>query len=188
MLHEDNTDKEPIMTTDVWYNDIAVLWKQPFDFFPVRRPDQSDADFVNSLVRFILYTTVLLSIYKRKGVVLVYGSILIVLVSVLFQHKTQRVIEYKKNNPLVFCRKPSLNNPYANTLTDEYGKGEWTPCDGMESIKDSLARINTVHDLDDYPNSEITERQFMTLPNAGYGPDFAGFSKELARGSGILDY
>jgi len=174
--------------TEVWYNDLAVLWKSPFDFFPVRRPDQSDAEFVNTLVRFILYTTVLLGLYKRNPIVLVYGTVLIVIVSLLYRHKTQRIITYTKKNPMVVCRKPSINNPYANALTDEYGEGEWKPCDGMEDIKDSLAKLNTVHDLDDYPNSEITERQFMTLPNAGYGPDFAEFSKELARGSGILDY
>lgn len=174
--------------TEVWYRDISVLWKNPFDFFPVRRPSQSDAEYVNSLVRFIFYVSVLLFVYKRKGIILVYGQLLIILVSVLYRGKTQRTIEYKKENPLLFCRKPTPNNPYANTLTDEFGEGERIPCDGMEDLKDSLARLNTVHDLDDYPNSEITERQFMTLPNAGYGPDFASFSRELARGSGMLDY
>lgn len=173
--------------TEIWYNDIASLWKTPLDFFPVRRHGDSDSVFVNRIVRFIIYVTILLFAYKRQFVVFAYGGITIALVSFLFANQSWKLQRHRLEHPRLYCRKPSAQNPYANALSDEFGKGVWPPCEGMEDEKLRLATRHTYHDIDDYPNSEITERQFMTLPNAGYGPDFAGFSKELARGSGIID-
>jgi hypothetical protein len=175
------------MENQIWYRDISSLWKKPFDFFPVRRPGQSDNEFVNSVVRFVLYVSVILSVYTQRAVVLGYGAVVIAIVSLLARHREMKIAFDKRVSPRTYCRLPTRDNPYANALTDEFGSGEWTPCDGLEDEKMRLASMNTYTDLDDYPNINANERQFMTLPNAGYGPDFAGFSKELAKGSGIMD-
>lgn len=176
-----------IVMTTIWYNDISSLWKKPLDFFPVRRRDQSDAEFVNALVRFVLYVSVLLTAYTRKPVMLAYGGVVIVVVSFLFQNKVWTMEKHRRKNPREYCRIPTVDNPYANTLTDEFGKGEWPPCEGLDDEKQRLATLQTYQDMDDFPNSTVNERQFMTLPNAGYGPDFAGFADHLATGSGLID-
>ena len=175
------------MQDPIWYNDISTLWKKPFDFFPVRRQDQTDAEFINAIVRFVTYVSLLLTFYTRRVVVLMYGAVVIAILTMLFQNKEWRLSKDRRENPRAYCRRPTKENPFANTLTDEFGKGEWPPCEGLEDEKVRLATLNTYTDIDDFPNSTVNERQFMTLPNAGYGPDFAGFSKQLARGSGLLD-
>lgn len=172
---------------DIWYRDISSLWKKPFDFFPVRQPGSTDAEYVNTLVRFTLYTALVLFIYTRRPVVFGYAGVVITILSVLYHHRTWKMARQRDLYPREFCRLPTRDNPYANTLSHEYGEGEWTPCDGVEDQKQRMASLSTVVDLDDYPNSEVNERQFITLPNGGYGPDFASFSKELAKGSGIMD-
>lgn len=109
--------------TTIWYNDISSLWKKPLDFFPVRRRDQSDTEFVNALVRFVLYVSVILTAYTKRLVMLAYGGVVIVMVSFLFQNKVWNTHQDRRNNPRDYCRLPTLENPYANTLTDEFGKG-----------------------------------------------------------------
>lgn len=171
----------------IWYNDIAVLWKEPLEFWPVRQSGDTDADYVNRIVRFVIYVAIALFAYTRRPVVFAYAGLVVLLVSFLFLNKSWSIEHDMRVNPRTYCRKPTRKNPFANTLSDEFGRGEWPPCDGVEDVKQKLASQGTFYDIDDYPNNDANERQFMTLPNAGYGPDFAGFSKELARGSGIID-
>lgn len=170
----------------IWYRDLSALWSRPFEFFPIRRADQTDSDYVNSLTRFSLYSALAVWLYTRQAVVFAYAGMAILIVTYLYFAKERKEEEARRTNPRAFCRRPTRDNPFANALTDEYDKGEWTPCDGLDDEKKRLESMTRIVDLDDYPNSDMAERQFMTLPNGGYGPDFAGFSRELAKGSGII--
>jgi len=178
-----------MMEEAIWYRDPRVLVTSALDFFPLRRAEQNDASYVNTITRFVLYATIVLFVVTRRPVILLAGGLVIALVSLLYFWRAASEDAERHKNPRDYCRPPTSDNPFQNILTDEHGQGPWAPCEGEEVDREKQRLANTAKytDLDDYPNTEFNERQFITLPNAGYGPDFASFSQELAKGSTLID-
>lgn len=177
------------MEERIWYQSPQVIVTHALDFFPIRRPDQNDAEYINTLTRFVLYASVSLFVVTRQATIVIGGLLVIALLSIVYEMKRRSGDLNREKNPRKYCRPPTADNPLQNITTDEYGQGPWPPCQGDEIEREKNRLLNTARftDLDDYPNTDFNERQFITLPNAGYGPDFASFSAELAKGSTLID-
>lgn len=67
----------------VWYQDVRVLWRRPFEFFPSR--DQTPEERVNSLTRLVAYSSAAVYAYSRRPKVLLLGLIAVAIVSLAYK-------------------------------------------------------------------------------------------------------
>jgi hypothetical protein len=168
-----------MMSDKIWYDDIFVLFRRPLEFFPVK--NQSKAEHLNALVRLCIYVTLGLFIYNQNMQTLALGLAAIVVISMVYRGRGN-VAGY---DILGKCRRPTQENPFANTLVSEYGKPQDPPC-SYDDMKDDMEKHfnHGLHrNVEDWSNRENSQRQFVTHPTGGNPPDTKGFAEFLYAGS-----
>jgi hypothetical protein len=165
-------------TTPLWIHDVSILWKDAGDFFPLKQKTDGNSR-LNAIVRFILYSAVLLAGYKKNPLPLLYGAGLILVATFLHVRATGNAFQKARRVRTRSCRLPTAMNPYMNTPTVEMSSGK-EPCYDKMGDSDTLANINTVRDVDDIL-SPVENRAFFTLPGGGGPPDFSKLSQTLGR-------
>lgn len=164
----------------LWTDDIRILWEHPLDFFPIHPSHVDPASRANAIVRFVLYSSVILTIYKKNLLPLLYGSGLILLVTFLHSRR-QRSAFRGRSFRARQCRLPTKNNPYMNTPTVDMGHTDLKPCLDKLHETDRYANLDTVKNVDDILQEPIENRQFFTLPGGGGPPDFSLLSESLGK-------
>jgi hypothetical protein len=167
--------------TPLWVDDVSILWRDPYDFFPIK-PKTDGASRTNAIVRFVLYASVILAIYKKNILPLLYGSGVILLATFLHTRGMRRRVRISSTiaSGEGECRQATQRNPYMNTPTVEMGSLK-EPCYDQMDVSDEYANMDTVRDVDDILREPIENRAFYTLPGGGGPPDFTKLSKVLAR-------
>jgi len=183
-------DKETI-----WFKDPQnLITKENFlKFFPTS--DMSYTEQINSIVRFGIYLTIILVLFRNNYKVF-YILVAILLVSyamyVVDSKKKQERRDYYTKNDLVLskktnkvCKKPTVDNPFMNrNLLSKYDPNiDKEACDiDNEAIKeDILDNFNKklYRSADDIFMNHASDRQFYTMPNTDIVPDQKAFAEWL---------
>ena len=179
----------------IWFNDPKNLITQTnfLKFFPTS--DMTYIEQINSIVRFGIYLTIILLLFKNNYKVF-YILVAILLVSYAMfivdkKKKEGRKDHYTKNNLAVskkinkVCKKPTTDNPFMNrNLLSKYNEEtDKEACDiDNEAVKeDMLNKFNEklYRSSDDIFMNHASDRQFYTVPNTDLVPDQKSFAEWL---------
>ena len=170
------------MSDQIWYDDIFVLARRPLEFFPVKT--QSKAEHLNALVRLCIYVTLGVFAYNQNVSSLFIGLAAIIAITIAYRGRGNIA---GLSNGTGACRRPTKDNPFANMLVSEYGKGPLPdpPCH-YDDVKDDMEKnfnAGLYRNVEDWPNRENSQRQFMTHPTGGAPPDTKAFAEFLYAGT-----
>ena len=159
-----------------WTNKIDVLFdkKRLREFWP--SPQLSFSENGNAITRFLLYAGILLSFANKNMTYLIYSFLLIVLLAIVilkadgkynYSNKSGNIPEIQQIVPKQ-CTKPSVNNPFANVLMNEYEDNPQrkAACDSEEYSQDINQKFFTDFNQDPYDifNKKHSQRQFFSTP------------------------
>ena len=163
----------------IWHQDISVLWRKWDQFFP--RATQTTAERINSIVRFMLYTSIALFAYNRKFKYVLFALLSAGVVTYMYDGTVATMpddaFELKDATE---CVKPTKDNPFGNfMLTDNPAR---PPACGYEEVKDQTrAAFNEglFRNADDIYERENSQRQFYRMPVTTSIPNTKAFADFL---------
>ena len=172
-------------TDKIWYDDIFVIWKRPLEFFPAR--GQTPAEHMNAIVRLILYTTIGLFAYNRNTSTIFIGLAAIIATTIAYRGRGGLAGLSNMNVGPRKCRASTKDNPFGNTLVNEYGKDPLPdpPC-AYDDVKEDMEKNfneGLFRNVEDWSNRENSQRQFFTVPTGGNPPDTKAFAEFLYGGT-----
>lgn len=161
--------------TTFWSNDIHILYKNYMDFFPTQ--NQTIEEQLNALYRLIIYTSIILFIYKKDKKyllpILIFGIISIYIYKFRFKYQNKNIENFTQEK----CSRPTENNPFMNTLMSDYMnydenkmlKPKLPACNASDpEIKKEMMENfnkNIFRDVSDLFGKMNSQRQFYTMPN-----------------------
>jgi hypothetical protein len=170
-----NTDQNKDTNSDpFWFNDYSIIFERDrlTEFFPSH--DMSYIEKLNAILRFSLYTAVVIYVYNRNSNVIFIPFITGLITLYLFKYyrdtNTGKSLE-ELENIHVECTSPKKDNPFMNVLMSDYTQEpERAPaCDiTKNSIKEDAEdhfEYNLYRDVSDVWNRTASQRQFYTMPN-----------------------
>jgi hypothetical protein len=171
-----------IQTDKFWFNDFGVLFRpnRVTEFFPSNQ--QTLEERMNSIARLGLYSSLLTMAYKRDfSKIAIFLATLIITYAVYKNYTKEDVMDveqplYKKSMKIVKDIKPTLNNPFMNTLmTDHIENPKKGPAleyyqdtKKAEDIRKDISEKfnhNLYMDINDMYEKNNSQRQFYTTPN-----------------------
>lgn len=175
-----------------WANDFSILFspERLHEFFPHEK--MTTVEKFNSIVRFSLYLSIILSIYhsdQRYMFILFSG---LVLTYFLFRfNKDNTQTQTSKEGEIVeqitnTCTKPTEDNPFMNftmydRITENSDKQQACNVEEPEIKKEmeDYFNNNLYKDVSDVFNKRNSQRQFYTMPSTTVVNDQEGFAKWL---------
>ena len=180
--------------SEIWFTDLSgLITKDNFlQFFPTS--DMSYVEQINSIVRFTIYLTLILVLFKNNYKVF-YILVIVLLISFAMysvetkKRETRKEAYTKKNlarskSNGSACRKPTSNNPFMNRniLTDDPNY-DYPACNiENEAIKEDVSsKFNQklYRSVGDIFENNASDRQFYTMPSTGIVNDQKGFAEWL---------
>jgi len=175
----------------VWYRAPTVVLQRPLEFFPSR--GMTPTERLNAMVRFILYGSVLVALYRNDATVLGIGLVVTLVLTLvhMMSHKARKGQEEYDSHSigdnaregLTKCTAPTKENPFMNTLTNEFSTNKKPPCPQTPCIEKKTQDAfeeGLVRELSDVYNKRASDRQFYTTPVTGNGtPDTQAFRNYL---------
>lgn len=167
----------------IWYRDLSVLFgDRLIEFWPTS--DQTFAERINAVVRFILYGTILTYAIARNPRYVLYGVATILIISFIYENKTQteafREGEGVGAASKEACVRPTKNNPFGNVLLSDYADRPDRPAacaveDVQEEMRDAFNH-KLYRNLTDVYEKENSQRQFYTMPSTTIPNDVKSFA------------
>lgn len=156
---------------DFWLNDFTVIFNKErlTEFFPAQF--MSESEKLNALLRFSIYITGLLVLYKKNYNLLVIPLVVGLITLYLYKFNTIQTKEekFENNEKLPKCLKPTSNNPFMNTLLTDVGvyKEKKEACLNEEVEEEIEKEFNNglFKDVNDLYSKNNSQRQFHTMPN-----------------------
>lgn len=165
----------------LWLDDVHVLPARWQEFFP--SADQTPAERANALVRLVAYASLAAFAWNRSARSLVLGGAVIAVVSLAARGREAYpapAVATAATGP-DGCVRPTRDNPFANQLVTDIGKGRAPAC-AYDGVKDEVrASFNDglFRDALDVYEVGNSQRQFVTMPVSGDIPDTAAFARFL---------
>ena len=177
------------MSTPFWFKDISILYNNNYLLEIIPKKEYDFSRKLNAVVRFAIYYSILLYIFKRDGNILCFPFITIVIT--VFLHRTNRdetnddamkglmsskghtsmedidamIMDINKD---VF-REPDDDNPMMNQNTfDLYENKKAVPTynnPGMKRKVEETLDDGIFKDSNDLFNRRNSQRQWYTMPN-----------------------
>lgn len=188
----------------LWFNDMGVLFRKDrlTEFFPTM--DMTLEEQLNSVVRFSIYSGILLYLYNENYLMLYIPIVGFALTKVIYDvRKTNNTNEKmlneevpdekeEENNIIELdgkeCIKPTKDNPFMNpNHTDNMeNKVESCPSDnkGIREEMNEKFMNNLYQDVSDVFGRNTSSRQFYTMPNTQYPNNQHDFAKWLYGSTG----
>jgi hypothetical protein len=171
------------MAARVWYQDVAILWKKPLEFFPARR--MSLAEQTNALTRLTIYITLASVVYNGDVRTVYFGLVVLAILALMYRGRGGSWAGRDRLAP-VACRPSTADNPFANTLVSEYNTETQLlkPCSTAEIADDARTNFNDglPRDADDIWEKNNSQRQFFSMPDGGF-PDTGAYRDYLYGGA-----
>ena len=166
------------MTDPYWYNDLKILFEKRklFEFWPSKF--QSFEERINALTRFIIYSGIILSIYKKDSSSFVFSIKIIIILAFVTKNSKKMVETILKDYDN--CQNPTNINPLGNRLPFDDNK-RLQACDSSDvksDITNSLFNEFPVKNLTN-TSKKLTERQFFTMPNTDIVNNQSGYAAWL---------
>ncbi len=170
--------------TDLWYNNLSVLFDNIDQFFPSKNLTRNEK--INSLARFAIYYSILIMFFGQDSKYLSI-SVIILLISIYIgstEHFASILEGANKDNldkvNTTKCQKPTKDNPFMNyTVGDLIDNPERLPACNYENVKDDIRKefkSQTPTDISDIWGKFISDRNFYTMPNTDIVNDQTGFA------------
>ena len=177
------------MSTPFWFKDISILYNQNYLLEIIPKKEYDFSRKLNAVVRFAIYYSILLYIFKRDGNILCFPFITIVIT--VFLHRTNRdetnddamkglmsskghtsmedidamIMDINKD----IFREPDDDNPMMNQNTfDLYENKKAVPTynnPGMKRKVEETLDAGIFKDSNDLFNRRNSQRQWYTMPN-----------------------
>jgi hypothetical protein len=182
-----STPTSNIQTDLIWYKNLQILVRSDriTEFIPIT--EQTLEERINSIVRFGLYVSILLSVYNRDAFFLMIFPSFMILSYIIYKKYNKELFEEvtdktKKQMKIKKEIKPTLNNPFMNTLMTDYVENpeKSKAPTYFEDTKQAEEMRNDIsskfkHDLymgiDDVYEKNNSQRQFYTTPSTGIPSD-----------------
>lgn len=155
---------------DFWLNDFSIIFDQKrlTEFFPSHF--MSENEKLNALLRFSIYITLLLILYKKNYNLLVIPLVIGLITLYIYKFNSIQTKEEKFNNINTDkCLKPTEENPFMNTLLTDVGvyKEREQACLNEEVEEDIEKNFNKglFKDVNDLYGKNNSQRQYHTMPN-----------------------
>jgi hypothetical protein len=188
-----STPTSIIKTDAIWFKNIFTLIStdRVTEFVPVS--EQSLEERLNSIARFGLYVSILITVYKRDITYLSIFPAFLLFTYLLykkynskesFQDEEKRQIDSRR------FRKPTLNNPFMNAVVTDKADDKLAPT-YYEDTKEAEDLRNDINDkfkhdiymgIDDAYEKNNSQRQFYTTPNTKTPSDQENFLKFMYPG------
>lgn len=147
----------------VWHEDVSVLFKRWYDFFPCAR--HTTAERVNAVVRFCAYAGLLLYIHNRRAKYIVFGLVAGAIVTLAHNSKLIHSAEDELELRQASCVRPTPDNPFANFLiTDDPSRLPACPFESTADLTRQYFNQGLPRNLEDYHEKENSQRQFIRMP------------------------
>jgi hypothetical protein len=177
------------MSTPFWFKDISILYNKNYLLEIIPKKEYDFSRKLNAVVRFSIYYSILLYIFKRDTNILCFPFITIVIT--VFLHRTNKdeknddamkgLMSSKKNTSMedidmmimdinkdVF-REPDSDNPMMNqNYFDLYENKKAVPTynnPGMKRKVEETLDAGIFKDSNDLFNRRNSQRQWYTMPN-----------------------
>jgi len=171
----------------IWYRDFGILFgDRLIEFWPTS--DQTFAERVNAVVRFILYGTILTYALTRDPRYVFYGAATVLIISFIYENKT-RTEAFREGEKAAgvgaqgkaACTRPTKSNPFGNVLLTDYADRPDRPaaCTVDEVADETRDAFNhkLFRNLTDVYEKENSQRQFYTMPSTTIPNDVKGFAE-----------
>lgn len=173
-----STPTTKISNDEIWFKDFNILFDvdRLTEFVPSKY--NSTEEKFNSIMRLAIYSSIILSIYKRDPSPLVIIAICGILTYIIY--KNYKKEKFEENSKPVQKKeskvKPTLNNPFMNITQQDYidnvNRGEapkyYEDTQEAENLRDDINK-KFQHDLymgiEDAWEKNNSQRQFYTTPN-----------------------
>uniref|UniRef100_A0A6C0FAW6 Minor capsid protein P9 transmembrane helices domain-containing protein n=1 Tax=viral metagenome TaxID=1070528 RepID=A0A6C0FAW6_9ZZZZ len=176
-----------------WFNNLQILFTKErlFEFWPHKT--MSINEKLNAITRFIIYSSVILTLYKNKPNPLLIGLSIIFFIGLLVHSKIpqrfKKPLQPAHNNPTAEnktvknCTKPTKHNPFANvTMDDYYENPNRSSACYYKTVEDTVDKnfYNKPQFQEHDPfSTRINQRQFISNPVTTIPNDSVGFAKWL---------
>tara|TARA_B100001250_G_C19784688_1_gene783570 strand:- start:1442 stop:2092 length:651 start_codon:yes stop_codon:yes gene_type:complete len=180
-----------------WFNDISILYKNCYIYFPHR--DFSLIKNLNAVVRFfILYSVLCFVVYQDTDVfmpllLVMFISIILYYIrdriqepyeNLLTPNKNDKPIKIKRNEtkPIeTVLRTSTQNNPMMNINVMDYNNNKNIKIDENITNEDMNKNLNNdiFNGIGDMSNNNMLERNFYTTPIHSIPNDQGAFAKWL---------
>jgi len=159
---------------DFWVNNLSVIFDKSrlTEFFPSN--NMSENEKLNSILRFSIYVTFLLVLYKKNLNILVIPVITGLVTLYIFKFNSIQTKEEKFSNEREDHHISTEENPFMNTLLTDVGqyKEKKEACLHEQSEKEIEDNFNKglFKDVNDLYSKNNSQRQFYTVANTNeYG-------------------
>lgn len=170
------------VTDPFWLDEPSILWNTDrlVEFFV--SSDQSNIEKLNSIMRFSIYVSIILSLYHSRPeyiLIALLGAFLTFFLKRGIPEKTKESFGEKQE-----YTRATINNPFGNSsIADISDNPERPPMvdyvtkneDAMKAkqeVEDSF-EYNLYRDVGDVWNKKHSQRQFYTMPDRGTIPNDA---------------
>jgi hypothetical protein len=148
------------------------------------------AERLNTIVRFVLYASAAIAVYRRDATIMAIGAAVIVVVSLVFSVPKTNIIEAIDKKDTVgerqsqSCTPPTPDNPFMNVLANEYMSSKPGACAvNAATLQKSNDYFNQglPREIADVYHNRASDRQFVTMPASGTNgiPDTLAFRNYL---------
>jgi hypothetical protein len=170
--------------TDLWYNNPSILLKNMDQFFPHK--DLTRHDMINAIARFAIYYSILIIIFNDDMKWLSISVIILIISLFLGTSETFKSVDDTVDGRK--CTMPTKENPFMNyTVGDLITSPIRPPACRYDDVKTKMRRDfrSKLHsDANDMWGTNISDRNFYTMPNTAIVNDQMGFAKSLLGISG----
>jgi hypothetical protein len=186
----------------IWYEDFRGFLRADRLLMFVPLPNTSIESQINACVRFMLYLSVIIALYRwalRPAVVLlaVTAAVSWLLYTTESRATSERLAMMDRSGVQIDpgtrapCTRPTASNPFMNVLLTDYDRFPERPraCDiTREAVKaraESLSSRDLYADVDDVYGRRVNQsRSFYTNPGTTIPNDQGGFARWLYQPSG----
>lgn len=165
----------------LWYNNPKILLDDWHQFFPNNNLSRDQK--INAIARFAIFYSLLVLIFKQDTKWLSISVVLLIISYCLGYYET-----FEQDNKNSLCVKPSKNNPFMNfTMSDYINNVDRLPACEYDDVKEEMRnefRKDIVPDPADLWGTNISDRNFFTMPWTQVVNDQSGFANWLYGNSG----
>ena len=165
----------------LWYNNPKILLDDWHQFFPNNNLSRDQK--INAIARFAIFYSLLVLIFKQDTKWLSISVVLLIISYCLGYYET-----FEQDNKNPSCVKPSKNNPFMNfTMGDYINNVDRLPACDYDDVKEEMRnefRKDIVPDPADLWGTNISDRNFFTMPWTQVVNDQSGFANWLYGNSG----
>lgn len=174
-----STPVTKVKNDKIWFKDLVILFDldRLTEFMPSKF--NTTEEKFNSIMRLAIYSSIILSIYKRDPSPLFIIPICGIISYFIYKNYTKEKFEENEKKPVQKKEskiKPTLNNPFMNVTQQDYidnpdkdaSPNYYEDTEDAEKMREDISK-KFQHDLymgiDDAWEKNNSQRQFYTTPN-----------------------